>query len=128
MRRGRRRRRRRRDEHELLAGQLAGVALQDEGGGGGRLVALEHGEAQHDLGDSDEDADDDEDDDDPGDGAHFGVGDGVGEDLGEVEEHAAPLVEHLDARVDLQVLPDGGVQGVEGGLRVPEEVGDVKDI
>jgi hypothetical protein len=54
--------------------------------------------------------------------------DGVGEDLGQVEEHAAPLVEDLDPGVDLEILPDGRVQWVEGRLRVPEEIGDVENI
>lgn len=100
--------------------------------GGGRLaltlVPCEHAEAQADLGDGDDNGDGDEDDDDPGDVAHLRVRDGVGEDLGQVEEDAASLVEDLDAWVDLEVLADGDIEGVQGWLRVPEEVGDVEDV
>lgn len=92
------------------------------------VALLQHGEAQPHLRDGDEDGYDDEDDDDPGDVAHLAVGDAVGEDLGEVEEDAAALVEDLDARVDLEVLADGGVERVKRRFRVPEEVGDVEDI
>lgn len=105
---------------------LRGGAADD--GLAGLLAALEHGEAQADLGDGDEDADEDEDDDDPGNGAHLGVGDRVGQDLGQVEEDAAALVEDLDARVDFEVFADGGVERVEGWFRVPEEVGDVENV
>lgn len=59
---------------------------------------------------------------------HFVIGDRVGQHLGEVEEHAAPLVEDLDARLDLEVLAHGDVQRVQRGLALPEEVGDVEDI
>jgi hypothetical protein len=92
------------------------------------LAAIEHGEAQADLGDGDEDADDDEDDDDPGDRAHLGIVDRVGQNLGEVEEDAAALIEDLDAWVDFEVFADGDVEGVQGRLRVPEEVRHVQDI
>lgn len=30
--------------------------------------------------------------------------------------------------VDLEVLADGGVEGVQRGLRVPEELGDVENV
>ena len=92
------------------------------------MIALEHGKAESDFGDSDEDRDDDEDDDDPGNNAHFRVGDGVGEDFGEIEEDSATLVQDFDARVDLKVLANGGVERVKGGLGVPEKAGNIEDI
>ncbi|KAF7545351.1 hypothetical protein G7046_g9584 [Stylonectria norvegica] len=118
----------------LLHVSQRGIGLQTEGASQDFEIAkcfaglAEHAEADGDFGDGDEDADDDENDDDPGDVAHLGVGDGVGEDLGEVEEDAAALVEDLDAGVYLEVFADGSVEGMQRGLRVPEEVGYIKDI
>lgn len=88
----------------------------------------EDGEADADLGDGDDNADGDEDDDDPGEVVHLVVGDGVGEDGSEVEKVAAALVEDLGAGVDFEVVADGVVEGVERGLGVPEEVGDIEDV
>lgn len=88
----------------------------------------ENGEAQDDLSDRNQDTDDDEYDDDPCDRAHLGVGNRVREDLGKVQEDAASLVEHLGARVDLEVVADGDVQGMQRGLCVPEEVGHIENI
>lgn len=92
------------------------------------LCLAKHAKADADFCDGDEDANHDENDDDPCDCAHLCVGDRVGEDLGQVEKDAATLVEDLDARVDLEIFADGGVEGVEGWFRLPEEVGDVENV
>lgn len=80
------------------------------------LPGVQDGKPQNNLQTSDADGHDDQEDDDPGDAGHFLVADAVGQDLAEVEEDLATLVEHLDARFDLEVLADGRVQGVQGGF------------
>lgn len=92
------------------------------------LPGIQDGESEDNLETGDADGDDDEEDDDPGDASHFLVGDAVGQDLAEVEEDLAALVEDLDAGFDFEVFADGGVEGVEGGFRVPEEGGVVEEV
>lgn len=64
----------------------------------------------------------------PGLTGHFRISDGIGQDLGQIQKDATALVQHLDAGFDLEVLAHGGVEGVQGGFAVPEEVGDVEHV
>jgi hypothetical protein len=71
---------------------------------------------------------DNEHNDDPGDARHLLVADRIRQDFAEVEENLAALVEDLDAGFDFEVFADGGVEWVERGFRVPEEVGGVEHV
>jgi hypothetical protein len=88
----------------------------------------QNSKAQDDLRGSDQDTEDNQHDDDPGDAGHLDVSDLVGEDFGEVEEDAAALVQDLNARFDLEVFAHTLVEGVQGGLGVPEEFGGVEHV
>ena len=59
---------------------------------------------------------------------HLRVCDAVRQNLRQVEEHTTPFVQHLDARLDLEILPHCLVQGQEHWLRVPEEVWCVQHV
>ena len=76
----------------------------------------------------DQDAQYDQHDDNPGYARHLRVRNGVAEDLSEVKEDPAALVQDLDARFDLQILTHALIERVQGGFRVPEEVGGVKKV
>lgn len=88
----------------------------------------QNSKAQDDLRGSDQDTEDDQHDDDPGNAGHLDVRDLVRKDLSEVEEDAAALVQDLNARFDLEVFAHTLVEGVQGGLGVPEEFGGVEHV
>jgi hypothetical protein len=71
---------------------------------------------------------DNQDNDDPGNARHLFVANGIREDLAEVEKDLASLVEDLDAGFDLEVFTYGGVEGMKGGFRVPEEIWRVEHV
>ena len=89
---------------------------------------LQDGESQKHLAARDQDAQQDQHDDDPGQAIHLVVGDVLGQDLGQVEEDAAPLVEDLDARLDLEVFAHGAVQRVQRWFGFPDQGRDVEDV
>ena len=59
---------------------------------------------------------DNQENDDPRNPRHLLIADAVGQNLAQVQEHLAALVKDLDARLDLEVFADGGVEWVEGGF------------
>jgi hypothetical protein len=92
------------------------------------LPGVQNSKAQNNLQTSNADRHDDQEDDNPRNARHFLIADAVRQYLAEVEEDLAALVEDLDAGFDLEVLADGGVQGVQGGFRVPEEGWVVEEV
>lgn len=59
---------------------------------------------------------------------HFRVSDCIAQDFGQIKEDAAALIQHLNARLDLQVLPNCRVKWVKRGFTVPEKVWNIKNI
>lgn len=90
--------------------------------------ARQYPKAQNNLRHRDENRDDDEHDDNPRLPRYLAVGHAIRQHFGEVEEDATALVEHLNARFDLEILAQRGVEWVKGWLGVPEEIGDVEDV
>lgn len=60
--------------------------------------------------------------------AHLGISNRLGKNSCKLEEHAAALVEDLDAGCDFEVFTDGKVERVESWLGVPEEIRDVENV
>ena len=85
------------------------------------LPTTQYREPEDNLQAGNTDGHDNKENDDPRDARHLLVADAVGQNLAEVEEDLAALVEDLDAGFDLEVFAHGGVEGVQGGFRVPEE-------
>jgi hypothetical protein len=92
------------------------------------LPAVQNRKPENDLQTRNTNGHNNQEDDDPGDASHFLVADAVAQNLAKVEEDLAALVEDLDAWLDLEVFADGGVEGVQGGLRVPEEGRVVEEV
>ncbi len=82
-------------------------------------------EPQHNLRTSHSNTHQNQHDNNPRDARHLHIRNAIRQDLGQIKEDAAALVEDLDPGPDLEVLADGGVEGVEGWLGVPEEIGGV---
>jgi hypothetical protein len=85
----------------------------------------QNAKAEDDFRRSYQDTEDDEHNDDPCYACHLDIRDLVGENFGEVEEDAAALVEHLNARLDFKIFAYTLVERVEGWFGVPEELWSV---
>ena len=76
----------------------------------------------------DDDADDNQNDNDPSQTTHLLIGHSLTQHLGELEKDLAPLIQHLDAALDLEVLAHRDVERMQVGFGVPEEIGHVQHV
>lgn len=59
---------------------------------------------------------------------HFIIGDRIRQDFCQIQENLATLVQDLDAWFDFEIFAYRIIEGMEGGLAVPEKVGHIQHI